>query len=53
MAGEPVNDLAANQGKLVGQLAAIRANATEQFQGLLNPQQLQKLKDLHAGGQKS
>jgi len=47
-AGQPVNDLAASEGKLRGQLVAIRANAAEQFRGLLNPQQLQKLQDLHA-----
>ncbi|HXN46143.1 MAG TPA: hypothetical protein VN893_05845 [Bryobacteraceae bacterium] len=42
-----VGDLAANEGKLHGQLVAIRANAAEQFRGLLNPVQLQKLQDLH------
>jgi periplasmic protein CpxP/Spy len=47
-AGQPVNDLAANEGKLRGQLVAIRANAAEQFRGLLTPAQLQKLQDLHA-----
>ena len=47
-AGQPVNDLAANEGKLHGQLVAIRANAAEQFRGLLNPAQLQKLQDLRA-----
>jgi Spy/CpxP family protein refolding chaperone len=46
-AGQPVGDLAANEGKLHGQLVAIRANAAEQFRGLLNPVQLQKLQDLH------
>ncbi len=46
-AGQPVNDLAANEGKLRGQLVAIRANAAEQFRGLLNPGQLQKLQELH------
>ena len=47
-AGQPVNELAANEGKLRGQLVAIRANAAEQFRGLLTPPQLQKLQDLHA-----
>lgn len=47
-AGHPVNDLAANEGKLRGQLVAIRANAAEQFRGLLTPAQLRKLQDLHA-----
>ena len=52
-AGQPVNDLAASEGKLRGQLAAIRANAAEQFRGLLTPAQLQKLQDLHAGGRRN
>ncbi len=47
-AGQPVNELAANEGKLRGQLVAIRANAAEQFRGLLNPAQLQKLQELHS-----
>ncbi len=47
-AGQPVNDLAANEGKLRGQLVAIRASAAEQFRGLLTPAQLQKLQELHA-----
>jgi protein CpxP len=52
-AGQPVNDLAANQGKLRGQLVAIRANAAEQFRGLLTPAQLQKLQELHVGGRRN
>ena len=47
-AGQPVNDLAAAEGKLRGQLVAIRANAAEQFRGILTPVQLQKLQDLHS-----
>ncbi len=47
-AGQPVDELAANQGKILGQLAGIRANAAEQFRSILTPQQLQKLQDLHS-----
>jgi len=45
-AGKPVNDLAAVQGSLMGQLIAIRANAQEQFRGILTPDQLTKLQQL-------
>ena len=47
--GKPVDQLAANEGTLMGKLAAVRANAAEQFRGILTPQQLQKLEQLHPG----
>lgn len=45
--GKPVDQLAATEGNLVGKLAAVRATAAEQFRGLLTPDQLQKLQQLH------
>jgi Spy/CpxP family protein refolding chaperone len=47
--GKPVDQLAANQGVLMGKLAALRANAAEQFRALLTPEQVQKLDALHTG----
>jgi periplasmic protein CpxP/Spy len=47
--GKPVDQPAANEGALMGKLAAVRANAAEQFRGLLTPAQLQKLEQLHSG----
>ena len=47
--GKPVDQLAASQGTLMGKLAAVRANAAEQFRGLLTTQQIQKLEQLHSG----
>jgi Spy/CpxP family protein refolding chaperone len=48
--GKPVNRIAAGEGNLLGKLAGIRASAAEQFRGILTPQQLQKLQQLHAAG---
>ncbi|MGE5647042.1 MAG: Spy/CpxP family protein refolding chaperone [Acidobacteriota bacterium] len=45
--GKPVDQLAQNQGALLGKLAVIRANAAVQFRGLLTPDQIQKLDQLH------
>ncbi len=45
--GEPVDQLAVQQGSLSGKLTAIRAGAMEQFRGLLTPDQVQKLDQLH------
>lgn len=45
-AGQPVDQLAAARGTLVGKLTAIRANAREQFRSLLTPDQIQKLAQL-------
>jgi Spy/CpxP family protein refolding chaperone len=46
--GKPVTKIAGNEGNLVGQLAAIRANSAERFRALLTPQQLQKLQQLRS-----
>ncbi len=45
--GKPVDQLAAQQGSLSGKLTAIRAGAMEQVRGLLTPDQVQKLDQLH------
>jgi Spy/CpxP family protein refolding chaperone len=45
-AGQPVDQIAAARGALLGKLIAIRANAREQFRALLTPAQIQKLSDL-------
>ncbi len=47
-AGKPVDNLAATEGKLMGQLVAIRANAREQFLKTLTPEETQKLHQLFA-----
>jgi Spy/CpxP family protein refolding chaperone len=47
-AGQPVDAIAAEQGKLLGQMIAIRANTREQFLKLLTPEQLAKLDQLQA-----
>jgi Spy/CpxP family protein refolding chaperone len=43
-----VDAIAAEQGKLLGQMIAIRANTREQFLKLLTPEQLAKLDQLQA-----
>lgn len=48
MAGQPTDQLAAQQGALIGKLIAIRAGAREQFRALLTPEQQQKLQQLFA-----
>jgi Spy/CpxP family protein refolding chaperone len=45
-AGQPVDQIAAARGTLMGKLIAIRANAREQFRALLTPAQIQKLSEL-------
>lgn len=41
--GQPVEALAAAQGNLLGQIAAIQANARQQIRKVLTPEQLAKL----------
>jgi Spy/CpxP family protein refolding chaperone len=45
-AGQPVDQLAAARGALMGKLIGIRANAREQFRSILTPAQIQKLSEL-------
>jgi Spy/CpxP family protein refolding chaperone len=47
-AGQPVQTLATQQGDLLGQLIAIRANAQVQFRAILTPDQLAKLDEFQA-----
>jgi Spy/CpxP family protein refolding chaperone len=42
-AGQPVDAIAAQQGKLLGDLIAIRARTQQQFRALLTPEQQAKL----------
>ena len=48
VAGQPVDAPAAAVGTLFGQLAAVRANAWEQFRAILTPGQLTKLSEFRA-----
>ncbi len=48
VAGQPVDAPAEAVGKLFGQLAAVRANAWEQFRAILTPAQLTKLNEFRA-----